>query len=601
MRRAFIPLGALLAVACGHAGAGGGHAFAPDWQSDNGKSIQAVYSRVSSASLPAGAAVAVGVTGDGLVGAPLDGGGSWSYAGAVDSEPSLAGDLVVLSGGGHLIALDAKSGKKLWDVSTDGRVLRGAGDDGTTTVASLGGPTGGNSELIAVSRSGSVRREMELDQEIGVPAVMGGVAFVPWQSQYVSALDLDSGDEIGRLLLREQVSHAENIGGTLYFGEIGLTRFDAQIGAASSGQGTHVKLPARELPGKPVWFTEGTQVTPAKATARERIRLYARPNEKGDGAAGGRYAATYFRVAMGLDSADGSVRWVKTLPRDVLGGSAAQNGFAFCDAAGNVALIDENGGDAGKVSLGKLLDGCVVQTGAFSIPSGKARGSLPEQIAEAVALRDAQMATAQRFLLREMAAMEDPIVTKALVDLASDARTPPVLLDEARKLLAARRNGAEYMLAALEKHYDFLSDVLRSPPVGPMADALAAMNEARAAKPLARHLNDAANTPDDIERAARALKKLATKEELSDLRTFFALYRATANDKELVNAVISTAEALIRVGGEEGQRLVKDAAEDPMTQPGVKNGLANLGGGKSGPAKPEKPTAEEKPKAANSD
>jgi outer membrane protein assembly factor BamB len=566
-----------LAFACGHSGAAsGGRAFMPEWQNDAGKSIQAVYAKVGSQAPPVGASVAVGLTGDGMVGIGLDKSGAWSYLGPVDTEPTITGDLVIATGGRKLYALDAKSGRKVWEVPIEKHILLGAGDDGTTTVASLGSASGNDNMLVAVSRDGDVKREIEANHPIGVPAVQGGVVFVPWQNQYVSAIDLDSGDEIGRLLLREQVSHAQNIGGKLYFGEASLTRFDDKIGGAAQGQATSVKLPPRELPGKPVWFTEGTQPLPAKATARERIRLYARPDEAGTSTAGGRYAATYFRVAMGLDSSDASLEWAKTFERDVLGGSAAQNGFVFCDAAGNVTLLDSNGGAAGSVSLGKLLVGCVVQAGGFSVPAGKPRGSLAEQIAEAIQVRETQMATAQRFLLRELGAMEDAIVTKALIDLASNVRTPPQLLEDSRKLLAARRNGADYMLAALEQHYDFLSDILRSPPVGPMAEALAAMNEARAAKPLARHLNDAANTPDDIERAARALSKLATKEELGELETFFALYRATASDKELVNAVIAVAEALIRIGGDAGKKLVSDAKADPMTQPEVKNGLDNL-------------------------
>lgn len=587
------------AFACGHSGAaGGGKAFMPEWQNDGGKSIQAVYAKVGSKAPPVGVGVAVGMTGDGLVGIGLDKSGAWTHLGPVDTEPTITGDLVIASGGGKLYALDAKSGKQVWEVPIEKRVLLGAGDDGTTTVASVGSPGGGDNVLFVVARDGNVKREIEAAQPVGAPAVQGNVVFVPWQNQYVSAIDLDSGDEIGRLLLREQVSHARNIGGKLYFGEAGLTRFDDKIGGAAQGQATSVKLPPRELPGKPVWFTEGTQPVPAKATARERIRLYARPDESGTSTVGGRYAATYFRVAVGLDGKDASLKWVKTFERDVLGGSAGQNGFAFCDAAGNVTLLDSNGGASGSVSLGKLLVGCVVQTGGFSVPTGKERGSLAEQIAEAIQVRETQMATPQRFLLRELGAMEEPIVTKALIDLASNVRTPPQLLADARKLLAARRNGADYMLAALERHYDFLSDILRSPPVGPMADALAAMNEAKAAKPLARHLNDAANTPDDIERAARALSKLGTKEELGDLETFFALYRATASDKELVNAVISVAEALIRIGGDAGKKIVADAAADPMTQPEVKSGLETL----AAPKADTKPV-EEKPKSAktNSD
>jgi hypothetical protein len=118
------------------------------------------------------------------------------------------------------------------------------------------------------------------------------------------------------------------------------------------------------------------------------------------------------------------------------------------------------------------------------------------------------------------------------------------------------------------------------------------MNESRAAAPLARHLNDAANTADDIERTARALSKLATQSELDDMKTFFALYRATADEKELVNAVIAVAQALVRIGGDDGKRIVADAAGDPLTHPDVRSGLANLA-----PAKAPKPEKTDEPAA----
>jgi len=587
---------ALGLAACGGGGAmgGGGRVLAPDWQNDGGKSIQAVYQRVQSSPPPAGASVAVGVAKDSVVGISLDGSGRWTRPGRADSLPVITGDVVVLTSGGQTIAVEAKTGKDLWSVPSEGRVVRGAGDNGATTVVALGGASGGNSMLLVVRRDGSVAHQLDLQQDVGVPAVQGNVAFVPWGSQYVSAIDLDSGNETGRLLLREQVSHAINIAGRLYFGEIGLVRFDDKIAEAASGKANAVRLPVRELPGKPTWFTTGAVPAPAVAAAREKIRLYARPAEQDGklGISGERYAATYFRVVMGLDAASGELRWAKTFPKDVLGGEAAMNGFAFCDASGKVTVVDSHGNDSAQADLGAPLTGCAVQTGPLDVPAGKPAGSLPEQVAQAIQVRETQMATAQRFLLRELGSLQDPLVTKALVELASNPRTPEVLLGDARQLLASRRNGSEYMLEALEKHYDFLSDVLRSPPVGPMADALAAMNESRAATPLARHLNDAANTADDIEHTARALSKLATKSEMDDLKTFFALYRATADEKELVNAVISVAQALVRVGGEDGKRIVTDAAGDPLTHPDVRSGLANIA-----PASAPKPEKTDEPAA----
>jgi hypothetical protein len=60
------------------------------------------------------------------------------------------------------------------------------------------------------------------------------------------------------------------------------------------------------------------------------------------------------------------------------------------------------------------------------------------------------------------------------------------------------------------------------------------------------------------------------------LRTFFALYRATADEEALVAAVISCAQALLRVGGDSGRALVERAAQDPLTQSDVRLALPNL-------------------------
>ena len=136
--------------------------------------------------------------------------------------------------------------------------------------------------------------------------------------------------------------------------------------------------------------------------------------------------------------------------------------------------------------------------------------------------------------------------------------------------LAARRNGADVMLSALARHYDFLKDDLRPPPVGPLADALAAMGERRAAPALAAHLFDPANPSGALKRAAAALVLLGTANELPDLRTFFALYHASADDADLVAAVASVARALIKLGTADNRADVAHAAEDPVTTQAVR-------------------------------
>jgi outer membrane protein assembly factor BamB len=557
---------------------GTGAPFSETWQADQGKSIAALEEKLRVQKAPAATPLAVGVNENGLFGAVLPSGKRWSHAGGADTLPIIAGDVVVASKSGQLFALDAKSGQQLWSVPTEGRELRGAGDDGTYTVAVVAGENPGKSRFLAITRGGDVARTIDSTVDLGFPAVKAGIAFIPWSDQYVSAIDLRSGDEVARLLLREIVTQARNYNGDLWFGEKGLVKLDSQIRLATTNQATHVDLPARQLPGKPVWLGSGNQLWQVNSSARLKIRLAATPLAGADGAhfTNRAYLASYFRVVLGLSDTDGSVRFVKSLSGDALGASAGQRGFAVCDTSGKVTLVSEKGGDAGSVELGARLTACTVDVTALSLDETKAPATLAAQIGQALGELTPDMAVAQKLLVDELTKLPDPLVTKILIDLTSSAKIPPDLRGAARKLIATRRSGKEYMLAALERHYDYVSDVLLPPPLGPLADALAAMNEVSATPLLARHLNDPANEMADVERAAIALGKLATPAEYEDLRTFFALYRATADEPSLVSAVVAVAGALLRIGGEQGKTLVARAAQDPLTQTDVKRGLSVL-------------------------
>ena len=549
----------------------------PDWQNDSGASIAQVEQRLHALPLVPNARVAVGVSAAGLVGSSLDGKSRWTHAGRPTSAPIIAGPLVIFSEGDQIVALDANSGAPAWSVGNRGMSLRGAANDGTSSALVLADAH--KSLFLGVSASGGVLGSAESNAAFGVPAARGGVAFVPWSNQYVSALDIANGDESGRLLARAQVSHALNFGGQLYFGEQALIRLDEKTRFASTNQANHVGLPKVELPGKPSWLGSGLVNPSSQANARTKIRIFAAPASTASGEltlGAGTFAATYFRAVLGLDSKSGALRWVRALPADIVGGAAASSGFVLCDANGKVWLLDSAGSDAGSRELGSKVGLCAVDAGALGVPRASARPALAEQIAEALDGLDPSMAEAERYLLSELGKQQEPIVTKTLIDLSSSPRIPPDLRLEARRLLALRKNGTEYMLSALARHYDFVSGVLLPPPVGPLADALALSGETRAAPLLAKHLNDPANSADDVARAARALVKLATNAEYEELRTFFALYRATADDEALVAAVVSCAEAILRVGGADGRAVVERAAQDPLTQSDVRRALPAL-------------------------
>jgi outer membrane protein assembly factor BamB len=613
-RRGAAAIGALAGFACfagAAAGCGGGQTrlnlFSTDWQDDSGASIARVWARVGSATVPAAADVVLGVTGhaDKMIGLPLSSGSGgsgakWTFAHPLASRPVVAGSVVVGSGSGEAFALDAGSGKVLWRRPTGDVPLLGAGDDGTVTVAVFRQAVGAGSMLLAVTHDGQVVRQIETDKPLGAPAVLGRLAFVPWAGEYVSVIDLTDGAETARVTLREETSRAWTEGGSLWFGQVGFTRFDGRIRDASKNKASYASIKVPTLPGEPRIMRPGGEPVPTLAGAEDKVRLYARPQgvEGADGGAGiqdGRWYATYFRLATGYDAATSKVAWLHLHDADFVGGAASAGGVVLCDEQGRVTGLDAGtGGTDFTADLGEPVKACVVNVDAWRPSAAPAETkTLVAQLGETLLADDPQLVPMQKIFLHDIATAPDDASTKVLVDLASDPRTSPDLIPAARAALASRTNGATHMEAALGRHYDYLKDVLRAPPVGPMAHALAAMKDTAAAPLLASHLLDPADTDDDVMQAAAALVVIAGPAEIPTLRQFFGMYRATAPTDEVGAAVVSVAQALVAL--DPGSRAqLEAAAEDASTVSYARDRLADAIKAVPPPSAPAKPPAKTK-------
>jgi outer membrane protein assembly factor BamB len=597
---ALATVGSLSALAL-LAGCGGGQTrlnlFSTDWQDDGGVSIARVWRRMGAAQVPAAADVVVGVTGhaDKIIGLPLSGGTKWTFAHPLSTRPVVSGNVVVGSGSGEAFALDAASGSVLWRRPTGDIALLGAGDDGTVTVMTFRKAAGSGSMILAVTHDGQVVRQIETDKPLGAPAVVDRLAFVPWAGQYVSVIDLSNGDEAARVTLREETSRSWTQGGSLWFGQVGYTRFDERISDASKGKASHVGFKATTLPGNPRLMPEGSAPVPTLSGADDKVRLYARPEASDGGAAieDERWYATYFRLAMGFDSKTSKLAWVVLHDADFVGGASSAGAVVLCDEQGHVTGLDaKTGGAVFSGDLGEPVKACVVNVDGWRPPQAPT-GTKPlsTQLSEALLAGDPQLVPAQKVLLREIASSPDEGATKTLVELASDVRTSPDLLPEARKALANRQNGAIFMEAALERHYDYLKDVLRPPPVGPMAHALAGMKERGAASLLAVHLLDPADTDDDIMQTAAALVVIGGSDQLPAMKEFFAMYRSTAASDEVGAAVVSIGTAIAALDPVAGRAQVDAAAHDQATVEYARDRLANALKAMA-PSEPEKSTKE---------
>lgn len=561
--------GVLLSSGCGPTGAGaGGSAFSLSFRERDGKPLSQIHSNARSAARTAAVPLAVGVTDREVIGQPLDGSSGWRSALAPVQEPLVEGTVVVVPTQAELVALDARSGVVLWRIPSAGQPVFGVDDDGKRTVVTHGrAPT----VVQVIDRDGTTLMKLEAPHLLGAPAVRGPYVFVPWRDQFVSAFEVATGEEVGRLVLPRQVSQAVVFGDDLYFGEDALLRFDKEVAAGGPERGVWLTANAEGLPGTPRWFQRGVRSEPLPLRANAFARLFALPT--GDTLERRVFATSYFRIAMGFDADTRALLWVITLPRPIVGGAAVAGGFVFCSSDGNLVEVASLDGAVRQVAtLGGTLRACPVGAGDHRVING-AGEVLPhhEQLSQAVLLVDPQMAAAQVFLLQQMGNLTEPSLSETLIRLLSRSHAPPELLHEARTLLATRRTGAEHMLAALKRPYDFLAGRESLPPVGPIAVALSALNEPEAAPLLAAHLNDPVYDPESVRQVALALQTLARREQIPELRRFFTLNHATVDSQPLADAVNASADALLAMGDRESQLLIQAAARSDMTHPGVRS------------------------------
>ena len=512
----------------------------------------------------------------GLVGSALEPGqdhSSWQREAAVLEAPLLARRLVVFADASKFRALDAATGADIWSIERQAAHLEAASDDGALTALVLSSARREQRWLEVVDRTGRERLRVQAAAELGAPAIVAGTLLLPWGQRFLSAVDVGSGDELGRAGVEPSLQNALWVAGELFLaGPPWL--------ALRQRPGTTYALPVRPLPGRVEVGSESL----APGSDPDVTRLFVRPPQE-PGQAAPPYLATYGRLAMSFDGSRGSLQWLRLLPGLILGAAAGPNSFALCDATGVVRVLAAD--DARSLALSRLgptrrdgpaLESCALGSspswpsagdGAASDAARAREPALVDQLARVLALSDPDLASAQRFLSRELAVRPEPEATRALIALASRRSADPILQSEAEDLLATRRNGVEFMLEALERAGPRSPDPVARAPLAALADALEALEERRAAPLLATQMNQLGHSPQTLARVARALEHLATPAETAQLQVFFSLRRTSADQPELVEAVVSVGRTLLRIGAAPGRRLVQLGCRDPLTSPGV--------------------------------
>ncbi|MBI5500042.1 MAG: PQQ-binding-like beta-propeller repeat protein [Deltaproteobacteria bacterium] len=509
----------------------------------------------------------------------------WSVDVAVDSPPFVGGGVAVVQSGGELVSFSLASGERLGERSLDGLVLYGVAIDGGMVAATAGSGAG---SVAASFRSGriwlmdeelaNVVAPMDADKLLGAPALAGGVAFIPWDRQNVSALDAATGGELFRLVIGdEMISYVFAVPEGVFYGSKGVFRL---TGRSSSGRRDgSAYLPIEwsdpSFPGEPELWPDGfAGAGDGKVSARSRARLTWYPGAVTDDRkvafADGLLYFVYYRYVVAMRPEDRSLVWVRGLDGTASEVAAVPGGVFVVEESGKMRFLRAaDGGDAWTGELGVGVARAGIAVAGWDPGAGAPReGTHRRQVLDALLDPDAQVVPVRKLILSLFGRSTDPDVSRDLLQVLREPQMPAELRNEAAHALQLRAGGDAFLIQALADHYDFLQDV-PAPPVGVIAGALRSMNARGAATALAAHLLDPNTPPDTMEGLVRSVVALGDSAVVPPLQTFFRLYGADTEFAGAMPVLEAAATGIAVHGGERGLEFLEQWAVGPFAPPGL--------------------------------
>ncbi len=574
MRASIVTLALLTLAACG--GAGGHAAFDLTFPDNRAEQLDPVLARIARAGAASETPVAVslGGTPTELIALDLDSGEVlWRQPAESSVAPAIGGRLVFTDEGAEIVARDLATGTVVFREEDDGYPLIGAAGEGELSVAvlSTGGGVGAHSKLI-VARGGDLAWTKNVDKAFGAPAVRAGMLFLPWSNQNLSAVDGETGEELARVRISNEIlGHAFVTDGSVYAGQGSIFRLTPSITRGTRDGAAWFGANVGELPGTPSFMHNAYALPPSPQSAIHRVRLDFRPVGEGDAVSlsDGNLYYTFYRLVFALDPETGDVRWVHRHGADVVGGSAQPGGFALADAAGAVTFLSAaDGRPTWNAETGATTVVTSMRLGSFS-PSGAPTGeaeSLADQLSAAAQVTDARLTPAQVYAVGKLATVSSAEVTGNLITLCDGGSLPNEVRENACEAMAQRVEGPDQLLAALQRHARFLEGTT-TPPVGALSRAAARMEDPRAVPLLISHLRDPATPLSAMPPLLSALGSLGEQSAAQPIRAFLRLYHAEENSDELLAALAAGVDALVALEGPVARDILEEIAGDELGIP----------------------------------
>lgn len=505
---------------------------------------------------------------------------------AVAAHVQIGGDYVAAVEGPQLVAHDLATGSVRWAVPSEGSVLGVAASANVVVMVSR---TGTAKQLWRVearaAKDGRVLWRHSADGQMGAPAVWGNYVFVPFLSQWLNVLALDSGAAAVRLRAADtQISMVRSTSDALFFGSRkSMVRLDSRAtsGRLSESSAVMAKLPAQL--SRVTWAQDVYSPTEIAYSAADRTRLLWRVPAQGE-IPGVAPTALYFRFLFNIKQGD--IQWAFSNPRVEFVG-AEHTGAAIVAVAGNGELVvvdPTTGGQWQRVALGVSgpLNGVAFDADGWA-PAGQAAGADTQAALLAiVADRDARFEPMKELAIAALGRYTGPEVTAQLLQLLADARLAPRIKDVIVEMLVKRQDPTSLpaYTAALQVRTDYLAGV-EAAALGPVARAVsmlagkevAAEASAAALATLHAHLDDPATPLADLDKVIDAMSAIGKGKQFAALRAHVVAYRA---DPEMCGNG-AWRDAIVRAlmqGGAAETELLRSLADDARTHGALREALA---------------------------
>ncbi|HVU52015.1 MAG TPA: PQQ-binding-like beta-propeller repeat protein [Polyangia bacterium] len=502
----------------------------------------------------------------------------WTQPAELKARVAVGPDILVYGAADALVARDISTGAERWrQAIAKGERLLGYAVDGKNVYLTVqeGGQHlhGGKASLRALEAStGGMRWRHEFSSgNVGAPAARGGLVAVPVQSQYVTLLDADNGEQLAQVLSSEEAAtFVRALPEGLFFGSAGVFRLTPGTAAGSRKSGGYARAKLPEFV-RPVYWFDLYRPEQGDYSALDRNRILWRMTPAGDARFRDDLAFVHnYRFFFGFDARTGELKWAYNHPEsEAVASAVVGDAIAFVSADGDVGALDARTG--ARIFAAKL-PGEVVRGATFDAEGWAPRGGaapappLSETLSKIVWDPDRRFWDVKMFAIEELARQPGHEVTEQLLKVTEQQGLPAAVYQKAGEALIARKDGsaADLLARVLSTHADY-AEGKSAPAVEILARAAGAMKATTAAPALVEHLRRPETPPAALTQIARALAAIGATDALPALHDFVTMYRADPLYDGDPTPLVAASEAMLALGGPAERQLLLYLAEEPHT------------------------------------